>query len=59
MVVNGGEYNYIWRRGGLWGMGERFNDYNTLKGLRSVPNVICSCPLKDILVYFVIIIINH
>ena len=62
MFVNVAEEDYLWRRGMPWGGGEGggyFNDDNLLKGMRSVSNVLCSCPLNDSLVSFVIIIITN
>ena len=41
------------------GGGGHFNDDNPLKGPRSVPDVLCSCPLNDSLVYFVVIVLTN
>ena len=37
MVVDGGEENYLWIRGGTWGAGGHFNDDNPLKRAEKCP----------------------
>ena len=57
ILLQKGQKDPYWGRGGSW-VGH-FNDDNSLKGLRSIPNFLCGFPLNDSLVSFVIIILNN
>ena len=60
LVVDGGEEYYICIRGeGVGTCGVTSIMIRPKKGLRSVPSVLCICPLNDSLVSFMIIMLTN
>ena len=59
VVVDGGEDDYLCRRGCCVAGGGTSTIITPLKGLRNVPNDLCSFPPNNILAYFLIIILTH